>query len=185
MNADELLALARKVVEQAKPNEQMEVACSRSSSTSIKVYDGEVESLTTAENLAVGVRVLIDGREGFASAGSHNPDVVERALAEARDNAQFSQADTHAGIAEPDGVEATEISLWRDGVDATPIESKIAMALDVERRVRGADPRIKGVRTVGYGDSTGGLCAGIDVRDRGHNGWNVGFNIGPGVGRRR
>ncbi len=158
MNADELLTLARKVVEQAKPNEQMEVACSRSSSTSIKVYDGEVESLTTAENLAVGVRVLIDGREGFASAGSHNPDVVERALAEARDNAQFSQADTHAGIAEPDGVEATEISLWRDGVDATPIESKIAMALDVERQVKGADPRIKGVRTVGYGDSTGGFA---------------------------
>ncbi|MDH3295239.1 MAG: hypothetical protein OER95_13045, partial [Acidimicrobiia bacterium] len=102
MNADELLALAAKIVEQAKPNEQMEVACSQGRSTSIKVYDGEVESLTTAEDLAIGIRVLVEGREGFASAGSHNPDVVERALSEARDNARFAQADPHSGIAEPD-----------------------------------------------------------------------------------
>jgi len=167
MNTDELLSIARKVVEQAGPNEEIEVACSQNRSTSIRVYDGELESLTTAENLAVGVRVLVEGREGFASAGSLNPDVVEQMLSEARDNAEFAEADPHAGIAQPDGVEAIDISLWRDGVDATPTDDKIAMALDLERRIRSADDRISGVRTVSYGDSAGAFAlastAGIEA----------------------
>jgi PmbA protein len=166
-STDQLLMLARQVIERAAPNEQIEVACSRNRSTTIKVYDGAVESLTTAENLAVGVRVLVDGKEGFASAGTHDRDVIDRALSEARDNARFSQSDPHAGIAEPDGVMATEISLWRDGVDATPVDEKIAMALDVERRVRTADSRITGVRTVAYGDGAGAFAlastAGIEA----------------------
>ncbi len=167
MDTDELLSIARKIVERAETNEEIEVACSRSRSTSIKAYDGEVESLTTAENLAIGVRVLVDGREGFASAGSINPDVVESALADARDNARFAEVDPDAGIARPDGVVATDIDLWRDGVDATSIDDKIAIALDVERRVRGYDPRITGVRTVRYGDSAGAFAlastAGIEA----------------------
>lgn len=158
MNPDELLAIARKVVERADDNEQVEVACSHTRSTSVRVYDREVESFTSAENLAIGVRVLIDGREGFASAGSLNPEVVKRTLAEARDNAAFSQADEFAGVAEPDGVEAIEISLWRPGVDATPTEDKIAMALQLEERVRAADDRITGVRTSAYGDSVGAFA---------------------------
>ncbi|MDH5522234.1 MAG: TldD/PmbA family protein [Acidimicrobiia bacterium] len=158
MNTDELLSIARKVVEQARSGEEIEVACSRSRSTSIKAYQGEVESLTTAENLAVGVRVLVDGREGFASAGSINADVVEAALADARDNARFAEVDPHAGIARPDGVEPVDIDQWRDGVDATPIDDKIAVALEVERRIRGYDPRITGVRTVRYGDSAGAFA---------------------------
>ncbi len=158
LNTDELLSIARKVVEQAGTGEEIEVACSRSRSTSIKAYEGEVESLTTAENLAIGVRVLMEGREGFASAGSINPDVVEAALNDARDNARFAEVDPDAGIARPDGVEPVEIDLWRDGVDGTSIDDKIAMAIDVERRVRGYDPRITGVRTVRYGDSVGAFA---------------------------
>ncbi len=158
VNPDELLAIAGKVVERAEANEQIEVACSHTRSTSVRVYDREVESFTSAENLAIGVRVLIDGREGFASAGSLNPDVVEQTLAEARDNAEYSQADEFAGVARPDGVEAVEISLWRPGVDATPTEDKIAIALQLEERVRAADDRITGVRTAAYGDSVGAFA---------------------------
>jgi PmbA protein len=158
VNPDELLAIARKLIERAEANEQIEVACSHTRSTSVRVYDREVESFTSAENLAIGVRVLVDGREGFASAGSLNPDVVEQTLAEARDNAEYSQADEFAGVAQPDNVEAVEISLWRPGVDATPTEDKIAIALQLEERVRAADDRITGVRTSAYGDSVGAFA---------------------------
>ena len=158
MSTNDLLSIARKIVEQAGPSEEIEVACSKSRSTSIKAYDGDVESLTTAENLAIGIRVLVDGREGFASAGSINPDVVEAALVDARDNARFAEVDPDGGIARPDGVDAVDVDLWRDGVDATPIDDKIAIALDVERRVRTFDPRITGVRTVRYGDSVGAFA---------------------------
>jgi PmbA protein len=158
LTTDDLLEVARSVVAQAGTGEQIEVACSHGRSTSIRAYGGEVESLTTADNQAVGVRVLADGREGFASAGTLEPDVVAATLAEARDNARFAEADPHVGIAEPDGVEAVDIDLWRDGVEATPNADKIAMAIELERRVSEADPRISGVRVASYGDSIGSFA---------------------------
>ncbi len=154
----ELLALATAIVERAKPNEEIEVACSYGRSTSVRAYGGEVESLTTAENHAIGVRVLVDGREGFASAGTLDDDVVSAMLDEARDNARFAETDPHVGIATPDGVEAVEIDLWRDGVESTPNQRKIELALELERRVNDADPRITGVRVAGYGDSSGAFA---------------------------
>lgn len=153
MSPDELLVVARSVVDQARGGEEIEVACSNGRSRNIKVYEGEVESLTTAENAGIGVRVLVDGREGFASAGSLDDDVVAEMLSEARDNASFAEADPYVGIAKPDGVEAVDVNLWRDGVSATPNQVKIDMALDLERRVRDRDERITGIRVAGYGDT--------------------------------
>lgn len=158
LQPDDLLAIASRLVDRAGPDEEIEVACSHSRSTSIRVYGGEVESLTTAENHAIGVRVLVQGREGFASAGTLDDDVVVAMLAEARDNARFAEADPHVGIAQPDGVEAVEIDLWRDGVAATPNQDKIDLAIELERRVTSADPRISGVRVAGYGDSSGSFA---------------------------
>ena len=170
MNPDELLAIATGIVDRAAENEQIEVACSHSRSTSIRAYDGEVESLTTADNQAVGVRVLVDGREGFASAGTLDPEVVPAMLEEARDNARFSEADPHVGIAQPDGIAPVDIDLWRDEVEATSNQAKIDMALELERRVRDAHERITGVRVAGYGDSVGSFAlastAGITAATR-------------------
>ena len=149
----DLLRIAEGVVAAANSTEQIEVACSQGASTSVRVYGGEVESFTSAQSQGIGVRVIVDGREGFASAGSLDDDIVANALAEARDNATFSEADELAGVAEPDGVEAVDIDLWDDDVLATATEAKIAMAIDLERAVTGADPRISGVRTATYGDS--------------------------------
>ncbi|MDH3682700.1 MAG: TldD/PmbA family protein, partial [Acidimicrobiia bacterium] len=153
MKPEALLELAEGVVARAAPNEEIEVACSYGRSCSVKVYDGEVESLTTADSAAIGIRVLVDGREGFASAGTLDDDVVAEMLREARDNAAFAEADRFVGIAQPDGVESREIDLWRAAVSETPRSAKVDLALELERRVRAADPRITGVRVAGYSDN--------------------------------
>jgi PmbA protein len=170
MGPDELLALAQRVVDQARPGEEIEVACSFGQSRTIRVYQGEVESLTTADNTGIGVRVLAEGREGFASAGTLDDDVIADMLAEARDNAGFAEADPYVGIARPDGVAAVEVDLWRDGVAAMSPEAKIALAIELERRVRGADPAITGVRVAGYSDNEAAFAlastAGIGIATR-------------------
>lgn len=151
---ESLLALATSLTERAAPNEQIEVAVSQGRSTTVRVYDGDVESFTSAESQGIGIRVIVDGREGFASAGTLDPDVVGQMLADARDNATFAEPDEFAGLAQPDGVEAVEIDLWRDEVMAMETQTKIDLAIELERRVRGADRRISGVRTSSYGDSS-------------------------------
>lgn len=165
----DLVALARAVAEQAVGGEQLEVYVSRGVETDVRAYDGEIESLSQAVSAGVGIRVVVDGRQGFASAGSLDPAVVADSLAEARDNARFATPDEHAGLAVPDGVAAAELDLWDESVPGGSVDDKVRLALDLERWVRGADPRIRQVSSADYGDlavesavasSTGVVAAG-------------------------
>ncbi len=127
----------------------------RSTSTSVKAYGGEVESLTQASSAGVGVRVIVDHREGFAYAGTLDESVVLEALAEARDNAQFGEPDEFNGLATPDGVEPAELDLWPEHLADVPTADKVAMALELEAATMGRDPRVNGVRVAMFSDSLG------------------------------
>jgi PmbA protein len=151
----ELLDLASRIAEMAGSGEQVEAFVARSTSTSVRAYQGEVESLTQASTAGVGVRVVVDHREGFAYAGTLDEAVVLDAVAEARDNATFSEPDEHNGLAEPDGVEAPELDLWREGLASVPTEVKVALALELERATTSRDPRVTGVRTAVCSDGRG------------------------------
>ncbi len=150
-----LLALARSVVDQAQPGEQLECIVARRRGTSVKAYGGEVESFTSAESFGLGIRIIRAHRQGFAHAGSLAPDVVADTLAEARDNVAFGEPDEWNGLAEPDGVEAVEQDLWHPALFDLGPEAKVDLALELERRVTGLDPRVRSVRTAGYADGSG------------------------------
>ena len=150
-----LVALADRVAAQAQPGEQVEAYVARGTSTSVDAYRGEIESLTQAGTAGIGIRVIRDGRTGFAYASSLDEGIVADTLAEARDNLPFAEPDEWAGLAEPDGVAAVALDVYRDAVLTTPVEDKVAMAIELERRVLGADPRVKGVRAASYSDAEG------------------------------
>ncbi len=99
--------------------------------------------------------MVVDHRQGFAHAATFDDDVIAETLAEARDNARFGEPDEWLGLAEPDGVAPVEQDLWRDGLADFAPEAKVEMALALERSVLGRDPRITGVRTAAYADSSG------------------------------
>ena len=148
----ELLELATRVAGWARAGEEVEAFVGRSSDTDVVVYGGEIESLSSATSEGVGIRVVAGGRQGFAYAGSLDPEVVEETLSEARDNAGFGTPDEHLGLAVPDGVAAASLDLWRDELASFPPQAKIDLALDLERRVRAGDPRIRSVESSNYGD---------------------------------
>jgi len=158
-STDDLLELATSVVAQARDGEGLEVYVTRGTETDVRAYEGEVESLTSADSSGVGIRVLVDGkgdegtRMGFAWAGSLDRDVIAATLADARDNARFATPDPDMVLAEPDGVAATELDLWDDGVASTPMEKKVALAVELERATRQADPRVRQVSSADYSDS--------------------------------
>ncbi|MDQ1501452.1 MAG: PmbA protein [Actinomycetota bacterium] len=152
-----LLSLVRKIAGEARPGEEVEAYAARSKGTEVKVFGGEVESVASENVEGVGVRVVVDGRQGFAWAGSLDPSVVAETLAEARDNAAFGSVDEYLGLPGPDeaadpGGERASLDLWREALLATPADDKVALALELERAVMAADARIRGVRTVSYGD---------------------------------
>ena len=149
----ELLELASRVAGWARDGEQVEAYVARDRSTEIEVYGGEVESLSSAEPAGIGIRVISGHRQGFAYAGSLEPDVIAETLAEARDNAAFATEDGYLGLAEPDGVEPAELDLWREDLASYPTADKVALALELERAVRAGDPRIRQVESASWGDS--------------------------------
>ncbi|MGH9130836.1 MAG: TldD/PmbA family protein [Acidimicrobiales bacterium] len=167
----ELASIAERIVGWARAGEEVEAYVSQSRSISIRAYAGEVESLSSAQTSGVGIRVVCRERQGFAYAGSLDPDVLAETLAEARDNASFATPDPHVGLAAPDGVGAVPLDLWADDLAECPTQDKVAMALDLEARVKAADPRIRLVQSADYGDGSGEAAvastAGISVTSRG------------------
>lgn len=150
---DELLAIADRVVAMATPGEQVEAVVVRGTDTEIRVHDGEVESLASAQSQGVGIRVIVDGRQGFAYAGSLEESVIAATLADARDNAGFATFDEFAGLAEPDGVAFPVLDLCRESLASFPTADKVALALELERAVFAVDSRISGIESAEYADS--------------------------------
>jgi PmbA protein len=139
----ELQAIADRVVEQARPGEQVEAFVMRGGETEVRVYEGSVEHFVSAQSEGVGIRIVSDGRTGFAYAGTLDETAIADVLAEARDNVQFGTVDEWAAIADPDGVPVTEQSLWNDELSEYPTDDKIDLAKRLEKLAAGADPRVR------------------------------------------
>ena len=152
---DELYAIADRLVARAQPGEQVEVVVAHSKDTEVRVYEGEIESLSVAESQGVGVRVVADQRQGFASAGTFDPAALDEMLDEARDNARFAEPDEHLGLAEPDGVAVADLDLWSEALATTDTDAKIELALALERATKAGDARIIGLESAEYADSMG------------------------------
>jgi PmbA protein len=169
----DLLELARGVAGQAGAGEQVEAYVLRSRDVDVKVFGGDVESLAVAEIEGVGVRVIVDSRQGYAWAGSLDPDVVHETVAEARDNAAFGAPDESYVLASPadfTGVVAPELDLWRDDILSVSTEDKVALALALEAATKRADALVRGVESASYGDAaieaTVANSLGVEVSTR-------------------
>ena len=152
---DELLAIAEKVIGWANDGEQVEAYVSRGNSTTVRVYNAEIESFSSAQEEGVGIRVIVDGRLGFAYAGSLDLEVLQETLREARDNSGFAEPDEFVALVEPDGVAFADIDLFDPSLLEVATEAKIDLAFALEKKLLGADPRIKTVPMAIYGDDWG------------------------------
>jgi PmbA protein len=154
--SDDLLALAHDVVGRAQSHEQLEAYVSRTRETEVKVFDHAVESLTVAERAGVGLRVVVDGRQGFAWAASLDAAVIDAALADARDNVEFATSDDWHGVVTPAEVgdaPVVPLDLWSDELANVATDQKVALTLETEAATFAADARVRGVEQASYGDA--------------------------------
>ncbi|CAB4884733.1 unannotated protein [freshwater metagenome] len=165
----ELIAIADRVIAQARSGEQVEAFVSRGNETEIRIYEGEIEHFVSAQSEGIGIRVVRDGRTGFAYAGTLDESAIASVLEQARDNVQFGTSDEWAGLASPDGVAVVPQELWSDALAAYPTGHKIDLAKQLERLTRAVDPRVR-VDDADYSDASGEAAvantAGIRVSGR-------------------
>jgi PmbA protein len=149
---EDLVDLARLVVDHAESGEEVEAFAVRSTETQIEALNGQVDALSSAVTRGVGVRVVVDGRQGYASTAVVTKEGLNEALAEARSNAAVATPDEANGL--PDEQPPADVGdLTRPGLAATPVEDKIRLALDVERIARETSPEVRGVDAAAYGDT--------------------------------
>lgn len=133
-----------------------EAAAQDSVGREIRVFEGEVESLTEAGERGLGVRAWIDGRVGFAYGTDLSDAGLEGIAADAVEAARVSDSDEFAAAPEPTGEEASangSASAFFDAqVAATPTEEKVGIAKAIERSAREADGRVVAVETTVYVD---------------------------------
>ncbi len=151
---DELVAIADRIVAQACPGEQVEAFVERGGSTEVRVYEGQVEHFVSAQSEGIGIRIIHEGRTGFAYAGTLDSSGVADVLAQARDNVRFGTVDEWAGLATPDGVAVTEQSMWNDELALFATDRKIELAKELERLTLSADARVR-VDESNYADGHG------------------------------
>jgi PmbA protein len=149
----DLQDVAQRIVARARGDEQIEAIVVHERSTDVRAYDGEIESLSSAETLGVGIRVIVDGRQGFAWAGTLDEAVIDETLADARDNVAFATRDEFVALAAPDGVPVPKLDLYSDELVALPTSRKVDYALELERATRAGDPRMIGVESADYSDA--------------------------------
>jgi PmbA protein len=149
----ELIDIATRIAGWAQDGEQVEAFVVHERETEVRAYEGEVESLTSAESQGIGVRVIASGRQGYAYAGTLEESALQETLVEARDNAVFAEADEFNGLAEPDGVAPADLDLFDAGMAALSTDDKVALAIELERATRAADPRISGIESAEYVDT--------------------------------
>ena len=168
----ELQKLADSIVGKAKSGEQVEAYISRGGETSVRVYEGEVEHFVSAQSEGIGIRVIKDGRTGFAYAGTLDADAITEVLAEARDNVQFGTVDEWAGLAEPDGVAQIPQKFWDEELASYPTDKKISITKELDKLTLAADASVRAEEANyedGWGETAVATTTGIRESGRGNS----------------
>src|SRR6266700_3921038 len=89
----DLTELCARAVAAAGDGEDIEAFAQEGRQTSVRARAGEVEEFIFAESRGVGVRVLIEGRQGYAYAADPDLDEVVAVVDRARASARFAEQD--------------------------------------------------------------------------------------------
>ncbi|MGH3664833.1 MAG: PmbA/TldA family metallopeptidase, partial [Egibacteraceae bacterium] len=162
--AGELADLLDGITARAKPGEGVEAYGVDETETTVRVHGGAVESLSSARTRGVGVRVVADGRVGYAYTADLEGPALAEVLDEARANVAVSTPD-EANVL-PDAADAAALpGLYDEAAADVATREKVDLALRLEAAAR-RDPRVKGLDTAQYGDSltTAAIASTTGVR---------------------
>ena len=134
--------------------EAAEAYAQDSSGREIRVFAGEVESLTDAGERGLGVRTWIGGRVGYAYGTDLSDAGVAEIASASAEAARVADPDEFAAAPEADGAgPPPEIpGLFDPALAEWTTERKVELAKAVEAAARAGDERIEAVETTVYVD---------------------------------
>jgi PmbA protein len=136
----------------AEAGEDVEAYAEESRRTSVRVRGGEIESFVVAASRGLGVRLVRDGRLGYAYAADPDEEEVAELVAFARQSAGFAQPDP--GNVLPDLRPAPPLpGIFRENQGSVPAERAVEVAKALEHAAVNHHPEVRKVESVSYGDA--------------------------------
>lgn len=133
---DRVLAAA-----QAAGIDPAEVSVSSSESFSTRVRMGTMEDYEVSDEIGLTLRGRVNGRIGTANTQALDEDSIDMLVRGVIESAQLIETDEQDDILPPDA-HYDEVVNCRPELGSVSAAEKIALAMDIDRRVSGADARI-------------------------------------------
>ncbi len=118
-----------------------EAFAERVTQTSANVEQSELKGASTAEHEAVGIRVLVGDRSGFAYVNRLADEAIDDAIGDALAIAHASPGDAANGMVEPRPGRPVQ-GLWDDDVAALTAEDVVESTVALLDEARGVDARV-------------------------------------------
>lgn len=143
------LELAQRVVEKASAaggagNFQCDAVAVSSRDSSVTVRLQEIETVQEAASRAVGLRVIVDGRQAVVSSADISDAALDEIVRDALALAAIAEPDEYAGLPDPaDQITAREeLQLYDEAIDAIDGQQRLDQAMACEQAALDADTRI-------------------------------------------
>ena len=143
---------SKEVLNIAKKNglKNVDALVERTEELEVQIRDGKVEKVEQSTSLGLGVRVLNEGRSGFASTEKLDQQTIERALLKARSNSDFQDpVEIFMPEAESVQVDERKLELYHEDLNQLNVEDLSRMGLETEAAARETDPRLTAIPYLG------------------------------------
>jgi len=144
--------LCGRAVEGARTGEDVEAYAGGGRHVDVRVRAGRVESFTSAETRGVGVRIVVDGRVGYAYAADPSLDEVGALVESARQSAAFAEPDEFNVLPTIEPAEPLP-GLYHEKQEDVPAKRKVSTAIEFERAAVSANPDVRKVRAASIADA--------------------------------
>ncbi len=116
----------------------------RTEELEVQIRDNKVEKVEQSTSLGLGIRVLNQGRSGFASTEKLDPQTIQKTLLKARSNSEFQDP---TDVFMPDktsaGLDENQLQLYQEELNQLNVEDLSRLGLETEAAARETDPRFQ------------------------------------------
>jgi PmbA protein len=151
------MELAEKLIERSRKlgADEAEAFVMDSTEVSISIKDDEPETVNYTDTSGYGIRILVDGRMGFASSNNFDLAEADSVIKRLVSYTRHHTPDEHNVLPAPtsDGAEDTSLDQYDEKLSSIPVEDKIRAAVAIGAAAKAADSRIRQIPMLKYGDS--------------------------------
>jgi len=149
---DRMAEWCEEIARDAGSGAEVELFLQESRGLQVRVFSGGVEDLRYSHGRGLGIRVVKEGRLGYAYTTDCRWEGVRRAAEEAIRNSRYSDPDEHNFIPHPRQVDLEDLGIYHPQLLEWDASRKVEMALELERLTLAADPRVRKVEAASYAD---------------------------------